>query len=597
MSRRERLDDNLGSPGVDSSPPQTQELQDTHRGAHDLIKESPRTSTPEGDKMTGCMKISHMFSCIAIICLTIVTCVQIIPGGILVHEKQMKNVNGILKIKINLRASPDLAKFLCTVDDLMKDVILKNVAGKIKQEVLSTVDQILFTGDLLKSSTWMSHLKVNCSNVRNKRGLFNLGGDALRLLFNTATLDDVSLVESQLDFLKHSLKDTFTNIEKSVSTLYTILKNTTSKIESRIIENELRGILNSLHIILNHIHICDTIMSLSNNNIIHKSLIREETFFKAITEAVFALKLEPILPLSTEFFREYVNLCNIKMDDAPYITTIEVPLSNKVDYMSTLLVPFPTVKRDSPTGEFLIISQLDVFMFYNELHYFEVSYVEYENFCSSSKTLHLCKFRTKRGIDNDDCLGTIAKYKDSRNCLFENVMIHKTPTLKRLDTMIFINCYYCTDIKIICSNSSVIDNLGESKIIIIKKECKLNSNIIAVDKLVQESKIVKLYLNIPENHFFLPLEEYNFQDIQFPMLDANYELSKNENISKQIQFNFVFNYCLLGFLILLIAGVIVFILCKKIQSKRRSLFRARPPLRNQQIQLSRLRVDTDPLQE
>ena len=197
---------------------------------------------------------------------------EVIPGAVVNDDKHMRIIRGVLNLNIDLSANPDLANYLCDIDDLV--------------------------------------LKVSAS-------------------FST-----------------------FKHIDSSINELSVYLKNVTINFNSKLIQDHLHGILNSLHIILNQVHICDTIFSLANVNVLHHSIITQDTLFAVVKEGSFMLKLDPPFLLSITYFRDCLYLCHVSSSDLPYIDKLSIPLSDETLFSTLVIHPFPSIKNNNFNNKF-----------------------------------------------------------------------------------------------------------------------------------------------------------------------------------------------------------------------------------------------------
>ena len=217
---------------------------------------------------------------------------------------------------------------------------------------------------VLQSSSFGSDNPFNSSNYtrnmtlkRGRRGLIDLGGSALKLIFGTATENDLNDLSANIDKKFKSMKQVTSKVlfsaqklNKRLNTLDGVLhelSNLALRNDHNYKTLELLNIINNIDLFLSetsiHSAIVHTMMSLSTLNSIHHDLLPITAFKHLISEVSAYFRLQPIMIINETTYSDYLNFCSITRGQSRYNLLISIPFSDGSYLSSYTFHPFPTV--------------------------------------------------------------------------------------------------------------------------------------------------------------------------------------------------------------------------------------------------------------
>ena len=241
------------------------------------------------------------------------------------------------------------AKYRFDIEDLHhlidSSTILRHPPGGL---VMNTTDQLL-----LQNFTIDTPIPKFTHSSRGKRGLIDVGGKALQLLFGTATQQDMDSLEgkindkfttlakitSQVSFSAKKLHRRLSSVDRILHDLVSIEWNLVHKIKVIEILNTINKMDNFLTEIQLHSSYVLTIITLSTLGKIHPELIPYPAFLHLVTECAQHFRLQPILPVTPDTFPRYLSFAQVHKNVAPFNVLISIPFSDGSSSLLIILSP------------------------------------------------------------------------------------------------------------------------------------------------------------------------------------------------------------------------------------------------------------------
>ena len=265
---------------------------------------------------------------------------------------------------------------------------------------------------------------------RRRRGLINLGGSALKLVFGTATESDLQDLSKNIDNKFKTLRQITSKvlfsalkINKRLNTLDGVLHEL-SKLALRNNHNykllEVLNMINKIDLFLSetsiHSAIVNTMMSLITLNSIHHDLLPMSAFKHLVSEVSSHFRLQPIMVINKTTYSDYLNFCSISRGQGRYNLLINIPFSDGSYISSYTIHPFPTIVAGKK--RFLLKEPKSLLLVDKN------SYLVYESpeICVTHTSTMLCpSIEPIWSSPNDQCLSQLIMGLQPTLCTFEKI--------------------------------------------------------------------------------------------------------------------------------------------------------------------------------
>ena len=185
------------------------------------------------------------------------------------------------------------------------------------------------------------------------RGLIDVDGRALQLLFGTATQQDMDSLEgkinykfatlkkitSQVSFSAKKLNRRLSSVDRILHDLVTIEQKHVYKMKVLEVLQTVNKLNNFLTEVQLHSSYVLTIITLSTLGKIHPQLILYPAFSYLVPECAQHFRLQPILPVIPDTFPCYLSFAQVHKNVEPFNVLISTPFSDG----SSLTASFPSL--------------------------------------------------------------------------------------------------------------------------------------------------------------------------------------------------------------------------------------------------------------
>ena len=220
------------------------------------------------------------------------------------------------------------------------------------------------------------------------RGLIDVDGRALQLLFGTATQQDMDSLEGKINYKFATLKKItsqvsfsakkfhrrLSSVDRILHDLVTIERNHVHKIKVLEVLQTVNKLDNFLTEVQLHSRYVLTIITLSTLGKIHPQLILYPAFSYLVPECAQHFRLQPILPVIPDTFPCYLSFPQVHKNVETFNVLISIPFSDGSSLTAYNLIPFPTVVSQDhryvlKTEDHLLLIQKSSYYVFHSLNY------------------------------------------------------------------------------------------------------------------------------------------------------------------------------------------------------------------------------------
>ena len=344
---------------------------------------------------------------------------------------------GTLTLNYDLSPPPELVSLLCTLRMHILDTSFLSVTWPQKidlgehptsQNHMQLLDSLAKKIKGIFSSNYLFRDQEDACNIttpvrltrRSKRGLINLGGDLLKFLFGTVVEDDIKDFQDKTRTLSRNVQlvmDETKRHIKQINNNFDQLKRAHEKSDRELYYLHFDTFLLKANDVLEEtktsLILVDSVISSAIQHTTHPTILPFKDFKKIVEEGTTSLRLSPLLPLTFQYYYQYLALCSVHYIGNEFSIQINIPYSDDVKYETYLAQPFPNIRSKDYylelDGDPSVIAK-------STHHHFQLTLLEFEQ-CKHANSFTLCQTRNKKSL-TESCLINLLQNSSNNNCQY-----------------------------------------------------------------------------------------------------------------------------------------------------------------------------------